>query len=239
MRVSDFLKIVDGHVCLAHLTMRRGERFIELFGMLHTAPASFFKRIRGQLETLENNGYCVLYENIEPSWAAPRTDQERALQRFALESRQAAFRRLRQEGFAHQSEEIPIRLSWTSADFSARDWDERDPDRRQPTMERIESLNRDLADARKFIASLIVVAAVGEVEFMEDSSTRHSLIVDDRNRHAVSKILRAAEDAHVCTFWGGAHLPGMRSELERHGFEVICTEWVPAIDVRDYETERV
>ncbi|MDB5265381.1 MAG: hypothetical protein JWM39_94 [Parcubacteria group bacterium] len=235
MQFSDVMRVIGTHLSVPEVTLKKEDRTIILIGMMHTAPVSFFTTIRERLLTLEENGFQVLYEAIDPSWPEPVTDEQRMLHEHAYEQIKAWKNRLLGIGFAYQLDEIPILDSWYSADFSLEDWTRENPTR-GPTQESVDRFERQPLDANNFIKDLIDTAT--QLESKKFSSSHLEKFVTRRDKHASKIILGYAENKNVVTFWGSAHLPGIEFLLAEAGYKAFHLDWIPVLDVTTYKAER-
>lgn len=63
--------------------------------------------------------------------------------------------------------------------------------------------------------------------FFTRGTDNYRVIIDERNRHAVSAMVSTGTD--IITLWGAGHLKGMRKILEHSGYELLHSDWITCI----------
>jgi hypothetical protein len=231
----------DGDMYLPVDVYRRGTQEVVLIGMIHVAPAEFYRRVRALLEGYDECGYRVLIEGMG------RLDGDdfdlREFDRGLLEH----YEQLRERasllngmmagatGMVTQLDAFPDWVQWERADLSALEMMRLRGVRPLPPMDErvITAFAEFLAKPRarsavyRFIRSTPrLLAALWPLHSMLGS-----LVLHHRNRHAVLKALETPQNAVLP--WGAAHLPGMAKLLVQNGFARESRSWVLAYPGRD------
>lgn len=211
MKLEEIIQNEKNQILVPSVTLRRGERLLVLLGMLHVATQHFFKIILSRLETCENAGFLVLYEEVEgiPSAEKSKLDMLfKGLQKYNLYS---------------QLDCILPRSSWKSADCV----DQLIENDTGAGVAQDEGNDEDMNDPKKYICNILLPQLENPIQNIPN----FEVVINQRNQFAVNIILSYVEKNNVVSFWGCAHLPGMINLLEQAGFKLENIEWNKALDV--------
>lgn len=210
MKFQEIIRNEQNQITVPIITLRRGERSVILMGMIHVASEDFFKTVVSHLNTYEEAGFQILYEEVEAIPSAEKQTLDllfKGLQKYKLYS---------------QLDYLRPNASWKSADLTQVMSTNFDDDSTQE-----ESNIDDMSSPEKYIRNILLP----QLENPSLDIPGFEMVINRRNEFAVRAILDCVEKTDVATFWGCAHMPGMIDLLGQVGFQIDKIDWIKALNI--------
>lgn len=200
------------------------ERYFHLIGVCHMASYEFWKSTQAKVAELEE-----VYPGSEVHMEGIFHDVEKDL---AMVSRHGHARLGRALRLPYQSEGLTYGKHWIRTDLTLSQAlaKMKDPETFVKKLREGATASLEAADfidgnkpwVRKLSRSLFRYGlALTALPFFK--SPEQDVIIDIRNRHAVSTMLTSGTD--IITLWGAGHLKGMTKILEGAGYTKISSQW--------------
>jgi hypothetical protein len=227
MKVKDFLQHRNGRLFVPILTLRKGKRRVVIVGVIHLATSQFFERIQALLEEYEAKGYIVLHEAIADSSSMARRSHSKSIYKKAMYKNDTLMDRFEGLGIMYQTRGIHVKSTWVNADQYSETL-KRDRLPRITDDSILKSLDRGLSDVVSVVHNILLPLFDPEHQLNVSRD-----LLERRNEYAVEMVLRYTQYSSVITFWGAAHVSGIRAGLETFGYELEEAEWVEAVSRKD------
>ena len=222
MRMKDVLLVQQNIVHVPMVTMARGKRKIVLIGVSHIASPDFYEWLCGTLDSYEDLGFQVLYEEIDTQFVTDSIDGQ--IFSVAIEERiQRIDALLSPFGLAYQSARFQPRASWISADFASVDWQQIFPNLGQMRRQALDVLDEIICDVKQ----KLIQPALDAWSDLDREVSIPPFMLKPRDELAVQTIRTYLKYSDIVLHYGAAHIPGIRRLLTRHGYKVVQTKWQP------------
>lgn len=216
-------------------------RTVTVVGVVHMAPASYYRRLHAILATHEAAGALIFYELISRAagteWSAASHAERDAWNTTATGNQELSQAICRYLGWATQGEAMAYAASWRNVDMTDLELVRRAG--AQALLDQREALEYMLG-SRPDDERDVLVGVLGAAMMRLASLDRYQLlwhlagtaipaisqvVVDDRN-HRVLASLPSDRDSVV--FWGSGHLPGLAAGLQQAGYQRQASAWLNA-----------
>lgn len=218
---------------------------VTLIGVVHIGDPRYYQILQRLLDDGEKTGALVHFEAVmrpkDAEVLASLTDLER--QALTVLSDLTTFLEhlvTATTDLVAQKSSITYRPTWVNADVNAIDFIRMlgpqtviDRLSHHPDLDDINTLPRwvPIGWLLRFVLRYLG-ALHPALHALGSGPLDRGVVLEWRNLVAASAALSAPDGAHVMAIWGAAHLPGIGALLERNGFVLSETRWVPAIGRR-------
>lgn len=217
---------------------RRTGRAVTVVGVVHIAPARYYRQLNAIITKLEAGGALVCYEYVgraaEADWSAVSPAEREGWDAATARRGELAEAACRYLGWVGQAGGLVYAASWRNVDMNEAE-----------IVQRADAEERDLLVQDVSIADLFgdrppdrqdIVAGVAAATLMRVISLdRYRLlmrvvgedltrvVVGDRNERALASL---PSDQDAVLIWGSQHLPGLAAGLDRAGYRRGASTWV-------------
>lgn len=215
---------------------QRTGRTVTVAGVVHIAPASYYRQLNAILAKLEAAGALICYEHVAPAedteWSAVGPAERDGWNAGVVRNREMSQAACRYLGWVMQGEAMAYSESWRNVDMTEAEFVQRGGaqvmgGQDMPVGDLLGDRPDDQQDVLIGIGAALLIRLVSldryRLLWHVAGMDLKRLIVDDRNERALAGL---PSDQDSVLIWGSEHLPGLAAGLQQAGYRRQASAWL-------------